>query len=379
MIYLIDPVDNFFFRTPIPFEAGGETALINGVFPPLPSVYAGAFRTHMTNHEGIRLKIGCNGLWLKDSLYFPKPLDLYISKKDGGEITFFKSMELRKKALSNYPLEYMPYIPQRQMEKEKNQTIPYLSENSLFRYLNGENLEIAGVDIGSYIKEESKVGIGVDPQSGTSEDQLLYQTAYIRPIAGLKLAVETNFSLSDNGLNSNAGGTVIKLGGEGKTARIKPTDHSISAPVQSDGEKYFKLYFATPAILKKGWLPGWLDEKTMTGWFKYKKREIKVKLLSACVGRKVLCGGFGYDKINREYRPRELRYAVPAGSVYYFEILQGSFEDALKLFHMKCISDYRESMGFDYMVYNRSRYCDRGFGYAFVGKLNQCLGGNGNV
>lgn len=379
MIYLIDPIDNFFFRTPIPFEAGGETAQINSVFPPLPSVYAGAFRTLMEDCEGVRLKIGCNGLWLKDSLYFPKPLDLYISKREDGEKFIFKSMELRKKALSNYPLEYMPYIPQQQMEKEKNQTIPYLAEDSLFRYLNGVNKELAGVDMRSYMREEAKLGIAVDPQSGTSEDQLLYQTAYIRPIAGLKLAVETNLYLNDNLLDRDGGETVIKLGGEGKTARIKPTDHSISNSVQSDGEKYFKLYLATPAILKKGWLPGWLDEKTMTGWFKYRKREIKVRLISACVGRKVLCGGFGYDKINKEYRPRELRYAVPAGSVYYFEILQGSFEDALKLFHMKCISDYRESMGFDYMVYNRSRYCDRGFGYAFVGKLNQCLGGNGNV
>lgn len=70
MIYLIDPIDNFFFRTPIPFEAGGETAQINSVFPPLPSVYAGAFRTLMEDCEGVRLKIGCNGLWLKDSLYF---------------------------------------------------------------------------------------------------------------------------------------------------------------------------------------------------------------------------------------------------------------------------------------------------------------------
>lgn len=379
MIYLIDPIDNFFFRTPVPFEAGGESTQINSAFPPLPSVYAGAFRALMEECEGIRLKIGWNGLCLEDSLYFPKPLDLYLSKKENGEKSFFKQMELRKKTLSNYPLEYMPYIPQRQMEKEKNQTIPYLPENVLFQYLNGESSEMAGVDMGNYMREEAKMGIAVDPQSGTSEDKQLYQIAYIRPVKGLKLAVETNFYLKDTVRNRNGGETLIKLGGEGKNARISPTDQSILASVQSDGEKYFKLYLATPAIFKKGWIPGWLDEKTMTGRFRYKKREIKVKLISACVGRKVLCGGFGYDKKDREYRPRELRYAVPAGSVYYFEIRQGSFEDALKLFHMKCISDYRESMGFDYTVYNRSRYCDRGFGYVFVGKLNQCLGGNGNV
>lgn len=76
-------------------------------------------------------------------------------------------------------------------------------------------------------------------------------------------------------------------------------------------------------------------------------------------------------KGERQYRPRELRYAVPAGSVYYFKLLKGSFEDAVKLFHGKCISEYRENMGFEYQVFNRSRYCDRGFGYALLGKVSR--------
>lgn len=379
MIYLAEPIDNFFFRTPVPFEDGGETAVVNGIFPPLPSAYAGAFRALMKAHMEERLKIGWNGLWFKDSLYFPKPLDLYISKRIDGGNYLFKSMELRKKPLSNYPLEYMPYISQHQTEKEKNQGIPYLSENGLIRYLNGDGSEIAGEDLGIHMKEEPKLGITIDSLSGTSKNKLLYQAAYIRPVSGLKLAVEANLSDNEGWMKENGGGTLIKLGGEGKTARLRPVNHLLSAPVRSDGAKCFKLYFATPAIFKNGWLPGWLDEKTMTGWFKYKKREIKVRLLSACVGRKVLCGGFGYDKKDDEYRPRELRYAVPAGSVYYFEVVQGEFEDALKLFHMRCLSDYRESMGFNYTVFNRSRYCDRGFGYAFVGKFNQCTGGNRNV
>lgn len=371
MIYLAEPVDNFFFRTPVPFEEGGETMAVNGSFPPLPSVYAGAFRTLMQDPTEGRLKIGWNGLWLKDSPYFPKPLDLYMIRKDDEKGCILKLMGLRKKPLSNYPLEYIPYIQQPQTVKEKHQGITYLSENSLLKYLNGDGSEVAGVDLEHYMKEERKIGIAVDSMSGTSKNQQLYQASYIRPVAGLKLAVQVNLPWNEARLNGNSREIVIKLGGEGKVARFSPTEHLISAPIQQEAAKCFKLYFATPAIFKKGWLPGWLDEKTMTGWFKYKKRDIKVRLISACVGRKVLCGGFGYDKIHREYRPRELRYAVPAGSVYYFEILRGDFEDALKLFHMKCLSDYRESMGFDYTVFDRSRYCDRGFGYAFVGKFNQ--------
>lgn len=66
-----------------------------------------------------------------------------------------------------------------------------------------------------------------------------------------------------------------------------------------------------------------------------------------------------------------MRYAVPAGSVYYFELIQGSFGDAVSLFQGNCISEYRENLGFDYQVFNRSRYCDRGFGYALVGRLGK--------
>ena len=40
MYYLIEPLDNFFFRTSVPFEAGGETTAIESLDMPLPSVYA---------------------------------------------------------------------------------------------------------------------------------------------------------------------------------------------------------------------------------------------------------------------------------------------------------------------------------------------------
>ena len=36
MRYLFDPIDNFFFRSAVPFEAGGETTTIASLFPPLP-------------------------------------------------------------------------------------------------------------------------------------------------------------------------------------------------------------------------------------------------------------------------------------------------------------------------------------------------------
>ena len=114
-----------------------------------------------------------------------------------------------------------------------------------------------------------------------------------------------------------------------------------------------------------------MDENRLEGMFTFKERQVKVRLLAACVGRYIPCGGFGFDKEEDRYHPREMRFAVPAGSVYYFELLSGTFADAVKLFHGKCMSDYRESKGFEYPKYKKYRYCDRGFGYALVGKLRK--------
>ena len=115
----------------------------------------------------------------------------------------------------------------------------------------------------------------------------------------------------------------------------------------------------------------------MGGTFVFRDKKIKVKLLTATVGKFVTTGGYGYDGKNNNYRPREMRYAVPGGSVYYFKILEGewTFATAIELFNQKCISDYRESLGFlpDNNRFKRTRfgYCDRGFGYALVGKLTK--------
>lgn len=366
MLYIIEPVDNFFFRGPAPFEAGGESFAAAGMFPPLPSVYGGVFRSLVEKNVGTRFRIGFSGLWIDGQCYFPKPMDLYLRNKDSDDKYIFKTMKLKRSLLTSFPLSKILYIPESLVEKEKVGGNYYLQEQQLSDYLNGNIHEINGIDINSdYVKIEKKIGIEIDPISGVSKKEQLYQTVSIRPAKdkGLRLAVECNYDLEREM-------AMVKLGGEGKLAKFSRCPHELSIIRPSGDGEYFKLYLATPAIFKNGWLPSWINEKSKTGYFKDSKRSVKVKLVSACVGKNVLCGGFGFDKEEKQYRPRELRYGTPAGSVYYFKLLQGTFEDAVKLFHMKCISDYRESMGFDYRLFNRTRYCDRGFGYSFVGKWN---------
>ena len=58
----------------------------------------------------------------------------------------------------------------------------------------------------------------------------------------------------------------------------------------------------------------------------------------------------GFDIRNR--RPKPTYYAVPQGSVYYFELIEGKIEDVIEKIHGKSISE---------------KYSEQGFGISFVG------------
>lgn len=371
MLYEIEPLDNFFFRTSAPFEAGGETTVTHGGFLPQPSAYAGAFKTllepdEISSSRGIR--IGFNGLAIGDNFYFPIPLDLNSVQQVDGKERMVILKHLGQSPLSSYPLTYM--LRSVNSCKDKSKSVLYLSEKSIAYYLQGGEEGIGCLNIADCLVQEKKMGIEVDACSGTSKDGRIYEVSYVRPALNskLKLAVDVKADL-----RKNSG--VLKLGGENKQAVFRPSTHPLNIESVSATDRYFKIYLATPAIFANGWFPGWIDENTKTGYYSHKEKRVTVRLIAACVGRSIPCGSFGYGREAGEsestYRPRVMRYAAQAGSVYYFELLEGSFADAVKLFHGKCISDYRESLGFRYPMRARLRYCDRGFGYAFVGKLGK--------
>lgn len=391
MFYVMKPLDNFFFRTSVPFEAGGETVAVESMFPPLPSVYAGAFCRYLGLGTD-QIKIGFNGLGLEEQPIYPAPADLFWLREalHSGEGVLGPKI-LSESPVSNFPLDYCLHRAGA-AAKDKERREPYLSEEAMGDYLNAGRKEYPCVDIGNgYLVREPKIGIAVDEKSGTSKEHLLYQTVAVRPAIGKSVGLMADMKVrpprqGKNCANSAKEGdgkppaistpkipenNVIHLGGEGRLASAKTVaDRPVPQP-ENTNTRYFKLYLATPSIFEKGWIPGWMNEDSWEGTFTYKKKSVRVRLLTACVGRSIPCGGFGWDKKSKRYQPKELRYAVPAGSVFYFELLKGTFADVLKLFSGKCISDYRESFGFNHPLYDKYRYCDRGFGYALVGRLDK--------
>ena len=91
----------------------------------------------------------------------------------------------------------------------------------------------------------------------------------------------------------------------------------------------FKLYLATPAIFDAGWHPKCLHKN--------------IKLITAAVGNYVTVGG--WDVAHN--RPKVAYRAVPAGSVYYYRLINGTkAETVLDCLHYKNISDQRSQEGF---------------------------------
>ncbi len=132
---------------------------------------------------------------------------------------------------------------------------------------------------------------------------------------------------------------MIQIGGEGKTAKIQRVSDPIGNFDVELKDKIFKIYFATPCIFKKGWLPSWIDENSFEGEYK----GIRLKLICACIGKYKPLGG--WDMAKNE--PKHLRRVILPGSVYYFQILDDSNIEKIKdVFHFKNISDISPEEGF---------------------------------
>lgn len=416
MYYKIDAIDSWFFRNPAPFDASfnsyGES-----IFPPYPSVYAGALQNcavaipnpeRKVDNFTRALRIGWNGIMTDKHILFPLPLDLYITKnkekdenKKEDSMYTAQIMQLAYSSGSSHPLRYFLTFKERDKNNKPLHIAGggYFDEETMNSYLKGDNQEYKVVSLENYISKEAHIGIGINSSTGTIEKGMFYQQNVIVP---KKISVEIyedeiskekkikyqlkqcSLALEASGIEMPEKTAIVRLGGEGRLGKVTQIEKDLPIPVAPEnklaGDDYFKLYLATPAIFEKGWLPGWINKEAGEKWigkFTYKKHSVRMELISAAVERPVAVGGFRFN------RPSELRYAVPAGSVYFFKLLDGKMEDVIRLFHKKCISDYRGSDDLSRERFfdkkrDRYRYCSRGFGYCLVGSISKVQKGEIN-
>ncbi|WP_434565323.1 type III-B CRISPR module-associated protein Cmr3 [Thermoanaerobacterium thermosaccharolyticum] len=339
MLIEIKAFDTLFFRNGRPFTMKNET-WANSIFPPYPSTIYGALRSaYFSNHidefdkantcEDPTKDLIINDIFYRvnNENYYQLPLDLVIAKdEDKDANNEYKISLLEYKSSEGFESSANPNInllySKEEVESLNNGLIAdiYLSE-----YLDGNANKLKARSMEECIKIESKVSIGIDDITHASGDRLLYIEDMIRP-HGITICVDfSGIDLPESGF--------MKLGGEGKVSYYftRKNVKSYIDKMNFSGNK-FKLYLSTPAVFKNGWLPGWVDKNTLEGDI----FGLRLKLKAAVIGRYIPVGGFDVKK--RE--PKIMYKAVPAGSVYYFEVLNDNACKIFKLLDGKSISEF---------------------------------------
>ncbi len=367
MYYEINALDSLFFRDAAPFSVATDI-YAKSIFPPLPSVYYGALRSvyfsrnmddfknaNTDSDPTLKLRIGLTALKYQNLLMFPQPLDTEVRKviKNQSESYQLSLLSLKEvENVSSYPLSCRLTSSCNDKESQVSGGL-FFNQSELENYLNGTETEFASTPLQDLITRERRVGIKINRNTRITEDKLFYQMESVR-LENEKTSIILDISgmaLPDEGM--------IKLGGRAKGSFFKKSEKQIKIELSQKNADYFKLYFSTPTYFENGWYPKWISGEDFIGEFPANGHKIKCKLVAAAVGRYV--GAGGYDM--KEKRPKKMKYDIPAGSVYYFKLLEGSFSDAQQLFHMKNICDDISD-------------ANQGFGFCFVGNVR---GENQNV
>ncbi len=365
----IKPNDTLFFRDSKPFSMSDET-WADGLFPPYPSVIYGALRTvyfsmNIDNFRDIRsannlnnkdedptfnLNIEDISLKIKENKYYPVPLDFnyYTNEEETLKIVNCKE---KNGFYSNHPLSYTPDLSDIVNAEDEYENIEngLIMKRHLEKYLNKEYKDIYFIRLEDYTNVEPKVGIARSFTTRTSKSEHLYRVGMYRMHEDLTFTVSfANLEIEENGL--------IKLGGEGKSGQYHSReDTTVNPPDFTDTGKYFKLYLSTPAVFEKnGWLPDWIDTNSNYEG-SIPNTKIKVKLICAFTDKSNYISGFDMSK----KKPKPILRTVPAGSVYYFEVLDDNppnWESIVSNLHGKSISS--------------GEYNKQGFGISYIGKLS---------
>ena len=337
MAYMkIKPTDSLFFGSGKPFNAGSDS-WTDSSFLPNPSVIWGAMfsvlyqenkiiktkdknkKTIVSDAEREKLKIKNIYLYQKEnnvmSFLVPTPLDVYIDEYNNNYIS--KVQKINHSFLSNYPLKYISMIEKDNLEVADKS---FIRIDSLFKnYQNHFELSLYPFD--KIFRQDYKIGIKIDKKTNTAEDTKLYRIDLTQFEEEKESGFVVEYEFKEENFEPNG---ILKLGGEGKTAQfeiIEPATRSFKnldkrreeSIKQIKEDKYFKLYFKTPALLKCAWQPN----------------KIKgLKLLSANVGKYLSIGGWDMET----NKSKKMQRFIPAGSVYVYEIEDESidFKEAIE-------------------------------------------------
>ena len=250
MTITLNPLDTFFFRDGKPFTMGAET-WADGIFPPAPSVLYGALRSLWLSQqadgftaENIKtseqLRIKKIGLLVGGEVAILAPRDL-VKEKDYTKYHLIKPID-SDFIIKNQGLKAV--LPPTKAFVEELDGLQLLSKDSFEAYL--EDDVNAPTLYNEVVKNESKIGIGRDFETRTTEEGKLYRVDFKR-----FKSEDTRFVIDFDFEGQNFGDmNFLRLGGEGKAVHIETIKEvKTKSPKFKGNETAFRLWFAVPGLL----------------------------------------------------------------------------------------------------------------------------------
>jgi len=363
----ITPRDPLVVRDGRPFSPEGVNRAYS-VRWPYPSVSAGAVRSLLGTlaatgtfvDAGFRqrlLNIEVRGPLptVKASVYFPVPADLLVCASASGrpqeEEKEFMALRLQPAPLldgEGCDLPHAGLWPAVPAVSGKAVTPPeFWSARRMEAWLLAEPDKVLlhrdDPEVLWRIEREERFHVQVDALQGTVvEDAGLFVTQGLSfaMYQGMTVAME----LGDRELERALADLprFFPMGGERRLAGFAVADarlHDAWRPPSSlgdvlAGKRHVRMCLATPALFDGGWCPGWLSRDTLEGKPPGVDR-VNLRLRGACVPRWRAISGWDLA----ERGPKPARRLVPAGAVYFFEVLAGDASALAQQLWLQPVSD----------------------------------------
>lgn len=376
----LTPRDPILARDSRPFTGGQRR--VRSLDWPYPSVLAGSLRTMLGKQAGSSfdattidklkaLQIAGPLPMVNGKLYLPAPADFVFDKgkkKDRGDA---KAWSVRPApvhftgASTDLPVGLAPAVlPNVEAASEfKPGNVPaFWSVDEYVKWLcdtTGENFEPSFMKRKAPVSEflaapekDERSHVAIDPNTNAAAKSMLFATTALdlavletddsgvpTRLSPIEMSVRVRSDKGSNDLLEYVADLDDQhpFGGERRlmhwrTAKASPSSWSCPKEVRESlsekDRRYVRMMLATPAIFAHGWKPGWLeqvctprDNTSLEGRLLDLSEGIRLRLISAVVPRWQAVSGWSYE--TDKWGPKPIRRLAPAGSVYFFEVLDG--------------------------------------------------------
>jgi CRISPR-associated protein Cmr3 len=349
-----------------------------------PSVIAGSLRTLLgkmndsnfndPNVTGALKAVSVAGplpVW-RNTLFFPAPKDFQVREQDGQRTTHpVRPTEIGTDQHCDFLHSGLisALLPESVGEFKPAKYAPLWSLNLMAEWLanpngsgfsvpaplkkedspetNGSGKPTGGLNLP---EKESRFHVSIRPDTLVAEEEMFFETIGLdlnirKDPEGIRMAARVS---ADN----EFGRLLPEIDRFAPTGGKRRLSHWKTVVNRHEGwrcpdeirealgqSKNVRMVLATPALFSGGWLPGWIKDTgaSLEGIPPGAAPGLRLRLISACTDRWKPLSGFSLEKGSRGFK--ELRRLVPAGSVYFFEVLSDGNAGSIADLWLQSVSD----------------------------------------